>query len=37
MADISRTVCYKYKLEETKINLYGEAAEEKFYIGSCFT
>ena len=24
---------YKYKLEETKINLYGEAAEEKYYMG----
>lgn len=24
---------YKYKLEETKVNLYGEAAEEKFYMG----
>jgi|TARA_Y100000385_G_C12961455_1_gene579938 hypothetical protein len=24
---------YKFKLEETKVNIYGEAAEEKFYIG----
>ena len=24
---------YQYKLEETKVNLYGEAAEEKFYDG----
>ena len=24
---------YKYKLEETKVNLYGEADEEKFYDG----
>ena len=24
---------YKYKLEETKVNLYGESAEEKYYIG----
>ena len=35
MADIITEQCgyYKYKLEETKINLYGEAAEEKYYIG----
>ena len=24
---------YKFKLEETKVNIYGEAAEEKFYMG----
>ena len=24
---------YKYKLEETKVNLYGEADQEKFYDG----
>ena len=24
---------YQYKLEETKVNLYGEASEEKFYNG----
>ena len=24
---------YKYKLEETKVNIYGEAAEEKYYMG----
>jgi hypothetical protein len=24
---------YQFKLEETKVNLYGEAAEEKFYDG----
>ena len=24
---------YKYKLEETKVNIYGEAAEEKYYNG----
>mgnify|MGYP001809498362 CR=1 FL=1 len=33
MADIITEQCgyYKYKLEETKINLYGEAADEKFF------
>jgi hypothetical protein len=24
---------YKYKLEETKVNIYGEATEEKYYMG----
>ena len=24
---------YKYKLEETKVNIYGEASEEKYYMG----
>jgi len=24
---------YKFKIEETKVNLYGEAAEEKYYMG----
>ena len=24
---------YKFKLEETNVNMYGEAAEEKFYMG----
>ena len=24
---------YQYKLEETKVNIYGEAAHEKFYNG----
>ena len=24
---------YQFKLEETKVNLYGEADEEKFYDG----
>ena len=35
MADIITEQCayYKYKLEETAINLYGEAAHEKYYIG----
>jgi len=35
MADIITEQCgyYKYKLEETKINLYGEADQEKYYDG----
>ena len=35
MADVITQQCsfYKFKLEETKVNLYGEAAEEKFYMG----
>ena len=35
MGDIITQQCafYKYKLEETKVNIYGEAAEEKFYMG----
>ena len=24
---------YQFKLEETKVNIYGEAAEEKYYDG----
>jgi hypothetical protein len=24
---------YKFKIEETKVNIYGEAAEEKYYMG----
>ena len=31
---------YKYKLEQTKVNMYGEASGEKFYDGpfifNCF-
>ena len=35
MGDIITEQCgyYKYKLEETKVNLYGEADAEKFYDG----
>ena len=35
MGDIITQQCsfYKYKLEETKVNIYGEAAEEKYYMG----
>ena len=34
LADIiTQRSFYKYKLEETKVNIYGEAAEEKFYMG----
>ena len=35
MGDIITQQCsfYKYKIEETKVNIYGEASEEKFYMG----
>ena len=35
MGEIITQQCafYKYKLEETKVNIYGEAAEEKYYMG----
>lgn len=35
MGDIitQQAAIYKFKLEETKVNLYGEAAGEKFYDG----
>ena len=35
MGDIITQQCafYKYKIEETKVNIYGEAAEEKYYMG----
>ena len=35
MGDVITQQCafYKYKLEETKVNIYGEAAEEKYYMG----
>ena len=26
-------VVYKFKIEETNVNIYGEAAEEKYYMG----
>jgi hypothetical protein len=35
LGDIITQQCafYKYKLNETKVNLYGEASEEKYYMG----
>jgi hypothetical protein len=35
MGDIITQQCaiYKYKLDETKVNIYGEAAGEKYYMG----
>jgi hypothetical protein len=35
MGDIITQQCsfYKYKIQETKVNIYGEAAEEKYYMG----
>tara|TARA_Y100000592_G_scaffold62975_1_gene98232 strand:+ start:1289 stop:1801 length:513 start_codon:yes stop_codon:yes gene_type:complete len=35
LGDIITQQCavYKFKLEDTKVNMYGEAAEEKYYMG----
>ena len=35
MGDIITQQCafYKFKIEETKVNLYGEATDEKYYMG----
>jgi len=35
LGDIISQQCafYKYKLNETKVNIYGEAAEEKYFMG----
>jgi hypothetical protein len=35
LGDIITQQCavYKFKIEETKVNIYGEAAEEKYYMG----
>jgi len=35
LGDIITQQCsfYKFKIEETQINIYGEAAEEKYYMG----
>ena len=35
IADVITQQCsfYKFKLEETKVNIYGEAADEKYYMG----
>ena len=35
LGDVITQQCalYKFKLEETNVNIYGEAAEEKFYMG----
>ena len=30
---LNNVLFYKFKIEETNVNIYGEAAEEKYYMG----